>query len=232
MPALLVVLALLLSPAALRAQTISATLPAFNRPASEIVLLNFGMDHPVTIGTVNADGALTVNVAETRLSSLPDSVRSEQLGRLYDNLFFKCDDRSAFGASSDDVAARAPNMFLYRDSTMAGALFAVSDTLLTAWLEDEAYTEPILGSFWEVVYVERDMTVSSTCGSTLTFESGTVNQTLVYDLELKAGLNLVEYAIDAIHKTDPAVMASKPSRVTVRSATDASRIRWVTKHFY
>ncbi len=232
MPVVLMLLALLLFNTAGHAQAATATLPAYDRPASTIVLLMFGMDQPVSIGEIDASGALTVDVRGASAAAIPDTVRSQYLGRLQDQLHFKCDDRSAIGAPIDDVASRGENIFLYRDSTMAGALFAVSDTMLRLWLEDPGYQEPVTGSFWDVIYTEKEMAVNSSCASTLMLDSGNVTMTYQYDLKLARGFNLVEYVIESIHKTDPAVMASKPSKVLVRTETDVSRIRWVAKHFF
>ncbi len=233
MPAILMLISLislLMFSTVTQAQTISATIPAYDQPASGIVLLMFGMDHPVRIGEIDASGALTMNVRAASAESIADTMRTQYLGRLYDNLHFKCDDRSAIGSPTENVVARADNIFLHRDGTMSGALFAVSDSMLRPWLEDPGYQEPVVGSFWEVIYAEKELAVSASCTGTLTLESGDVSLAYEYALQLVPGFNLVEYAIERIHKTDPEVMASKPSKVLVRTSTDTSRIQWVAKH--
>ncbi len=231
MRALLVSCALLMFSTLAAAQSVSATVQPWNLPASDVVLFTFGMDHPVRLGKIDATGALTIDVRAASAATIPDTVRSQFLGRLQDNLHFSCDDRSAMGAPSDDVVARAANIFLQRDDMMSGALFAVSDTMLRPWLEDPGYQEPVVGSFWDVIYSEKEMAVTSSCTGTLTLENGNVPLAYQYDLKLVPGFNLVEYVIESIYKTDPDVMASKPSKVLVRTDTDASRIRWVVKHF-
>lgn len=231
MRAFVLLCATLMFGTALEAQPIKTTVQSWKQPASGVVLFTFGMDQPVRIGEVDASGTLAVDVRAASAAAIPDTVRSQYLGRLQDNLHFRCDDRSAMGAPIDDVVARADNIFLYRDNTMSGALFAVSDTLLRPWLEDPGYQEPVLGSFWEVIYTEKEMAVTSSCTGTLMLENSNVPLAYQYDLKLVPGFNLVEYVIESIYKTDPDVMASKPSKVLVRTNTDASRIRWVAKNF-
>jgi len=53
-----------------------------------------------------------------------------------------------------------------------------------------------------------------------------------FDIKLKKGLNLVQYQLGSIYKTDPDIRASFPSKVKITGAGENPQIVWMAKYFY
>jgi hypothetical protein len=114
----------------------------------------------------------------------------------------------------------------------AGTVFLVSDENLIPWIEDDGYNNAINGSFYEIMYVEEDMTINMTCSSSVyAAENEEVPTEYVFDVQLKKGFNWVQYTIDEVYETDPDIRASFPSKVSIGNLTDASKMLWVGTYY-
>jgi hypothetical protein len=99
------------------------------------------------------------------------------------------------------------------------------------WVEDPAYMEPILGSYYELIYVARPFEYHGNCISTKMTDTSDTEINYNYNLNLKAGFNFIEYKIEHIYKTDPNVMASFPDKVTVTNVEGIPNCKWIGKYF-
>jgi hypothetical protein len=50
-------------------------------------------------------------------------------------------------------------------------------------------------------------------------------------LELEAGLNVIAYTIEDIHKMNSKVTSNKPSKVVVKNVQAEDGIKWIAKYF-
>ena len=53
-----------------------------------------------------------------------------------------------------------------------------------------------------------------------------------FDLQLNKGLNLVQYQLESIYKTDPTIRAAFPIKVKIAAADENPNIIWMAKYFY
>ncbi|WP_194777822.1 hypothetical protein [Pararhodonellum marinum] len=198
----------------------------------DLVLMIFGMDNLISIGKVDKKGQFNASLENISLDHVPEENKSVSIGELYFNFFFKCNDNKAFGDIFDKPAARQDYVRLTKDGDWSGTVFLVSDEGLRPWLEDPGYKNAIKGSFYEVMYVEEDLSVKTSCRSTDYADDNTEVETEYnFDIELKKGFNWVEYTIQEVYETDPDIRASFPSKVAVTNLKDPAKMLWVGTYY-
>ncbi len=198
----------------------------------DLVLMLFGMDYPISIGKVDKKGQFTANLENISLNNIPKENLSMSMGDLYFNFYFNCNESGAFGENSDKPAARQDFVRLTKNGDWAGTVFLVSDEALRPWIEDSGYNNAVEGSFYEVMYVEEDLSLNMTCNSSVyAAENEEVETEYSFDIQLKKGFNWVEYTINEVYETDPDIRASFPSKVTISNVKDPSRMLWVGTYY-
>ncbi|MEA1787521.1 hypothetical protein U1E44_15575 [Arenibacter sp. GZD96] len=201
-------------------------------PEMELVILPYGMDYPVKLGTVKPDGGLHFQMPDSKVDFLPKEQLEWTFGDLDFAFEFSCSNQDHFGNNPNVKAVKGGYIGLWHKGRWAGTIFPLSDENLLPWREDSSYMEPIKASFYEIVYVTEDVTISTTCNTVWNLSNEDINATYSFDLSLKTGYNLVAYHIQEIHKTDPNETASKPSKVLITNVNaDFDRIKWVVKYF-
>lgn len=214
------------------AQEITGKIQNHKKTEMDMVLMLFGMDNPISIGTVDKKGQFKANLSNLTIDQIPDENRSMSMGDLYFNFYFNCNDRGAFGENFDKLAARQDFVRLTTKGNWAGTVFLVSDEKLIPWIEDDGYNNAVNGSFYEIMYVEEDMTINMTCNSSVyAADNEEVPTEYIFDIELIKGFNWVEYNINEVYKTDPNIRASFPSKVTISNLKDPSKMRWIGTYY-
>jgi len=209
------------------AQEVTGIIKNHEKSEMDLVLMLFGMDNPISIGTVDKKGQFTANLENANIDNISEENLSMSMGELYFSFFFDCADREAFGDNYDKPAARQDYVRLTNKGEWAGTAFLVSDESIIPWLEDSGYNNAIKGSFYEVLYVKDDMTVNMTCNSSVyATDEDQVETEYTFNLQLKKGFNWVEYAIEEVYETDPTIRASFPSKVTIGNMKDPSKMQW------
>ncbi|MFO7826429.1 MAG: hypothetical protein R6V72_21005 [Cyclobacterium sp.] len=214
------------------AQVIQGEIPSHPKKAMDMVLMPFGLDHSITAGQVDKKGVLSIELEDKDAQNVPQDVKSMFMSDLFFNFHFRCGNGDDFGEYRDVPAARIDYVRLLQKGQWAGTVFMVSDENLIPWLEDEAYQPAVSGTFWEVLYLEDDLSVSTNCTSSKFVDEDTnVDVTYAYQLELKSGFNWVEYQIEEVYQTENGQMASFPSKVKITNLSDASKIKWIGKYY-
>lgn len=132
----------------------------------------------------------------------------------------------------DALTARLSPIGLWYKNRYVGVLFPVTDQALIPWLEDEAYNNPVKGTFYDIIYVSKPTSFLANCTTSLQFSSEKINANYEYDLELKLGLNFIAYTIESIYEFDPLITSYKPTKVKVTNVKDTnSDIQWIAKYF-
>ncbi|WP_158856440.1 hypothetical protein [Lunatibacter salilacus] len=210
------------------AQEMRGKIKNHGKSEMDMVLMLFGMDNPISIGTVNKKGEFTANLANLTIDHISEDNRSMSIGPLYFNFYFKCNDSNDFGDDAEKRAARQDYVRLTNKGEWAGTVFLVSDENLIPWLEDGGYNNAVKGSFYEVIYAEEDITVNMTCiSSVYAADNEEVPTEYIFDVQLTKGFNWVEYTIEEVYETDPDVRASFPSKVSISNLKDPSKMLWV-----
>jgi len=198
-----------------------------------VVIFPFGVENPITIGTVSKTGDINFNFPK-ELPNIPKEDRESMTSELWYNLFSNC-------GNGMDMVAEKDNIFSFNNKNLSlstkenpytGVIFIVSDENLIPCIEDSRYKEPILESYFELIYVAKPFQYQGNCESGRMLDDGEARITYNYNLNLKAGFNFIEYKIDSIYKTDPNVMASFPDKITITNVDGIPNCKWIGKYFY
>lgn len=224
-------LILLLVSNTLIAQQYSGNISDFKLGASDVVIFPFGMEYPLKIGNIDKEGNVQLNLNSVDIASIPDDAKSMFLGSATNSFFSGCDDPGILKISDKIKSAKCGTPFIWNNNEQTGALYILSDEKLKPWLDDRYYNEPTKASFFEILYVDQDLTIYKTCVTTYNLESGNVESNNNFKISLKKGFNLIQYKIEDIHKTDPTVTSSIPIKLQITNAKADSEIKWIVQNF-
>ena len=202
-----------------------------DKPAMDIVLFMFGLDNPVKVGTVDEKGNISIDFPEV----LPDTIAPETKEifstQLPYALFFSCPDITSV-AEGTVVYKGGYFSLSHQNRPWAATLFPVSDIGIIPWLEDRYYQSPIMASFYEVIYCEQNIDLTTLCKESISYTENTIDMEYQYTLRLKKGFNLIEYKIEAIQETGIPDTSPIPSVVTITNADDMDATLWHAKYYY
>lgn len=213
-------------------QTLTGKLenPLKNMPEMDIVLWPLGMDRAVTIGKLTTNGTLEFNFPKKEAFHSTNEDKQIIVNDFKYALRFNCIGKGE-PMYPDVMASSISPISLWYKERYVGVLFPVTDEALMHWLEDEAYNNPVEGTFYDMVYVAEATTFQTECATTLQFSGETVNANYHYQLKLEAGLNFIAYTIEDIHKMNSKVTSNKPSKVIVKNVQTEDGIKWIAKYF-
>ena len=199
-----------------------------------VITFPFGMDDPIKIGTMSTSGEIHFEFPK----ALPKISKETEENFMRDfryTIFNECDNsREMVSDNENGPSFNAGILSLStNDNPYVGVIRAVSDGALMPWIEDPGYEEPVLGSYFELIYVASDFQYEGECAQTRSSMSDDPDMEISYsfNLNLKAGFNFVEYKIESIYKTDPDLMASFPDKISVTSVDGIPNCKWVGKYF-
>jgi hypothetical protein len=215
-----------------RAQKFSGKVADHNRGDMDVVLTIFGFDKLVKIGTLSADGTLEIDLSEDPSGMLTDEEREFFIDRLVWGFQYVCGNPDDFPEGEPKIARDAGFIALWANDTWAGTLFPVTNEKLRLWMEDDGYNDAVEASFYKVLLVTEDVDLTKQFTNSNFYDGENVKVDLEYDIRLKKGLNLVEYQIQSVFKTDPEVMAAFPVKVKMTNPDENSPIRWMASYFY
>ncbi|EPR73349.1 hypothetical protein ADIWIN_1780 [Winogradskyella psychrotolerans RS-3] len=198
----------------------------------DVIVMSFGMEHPIKIGSMSKSGEIKFEIPK-ELPKLSKEAEDNFMNDVAYTLFDVCDNGSDLVSGNDNIKSfETGALSLWtKDNRYVGVIIAVSDEKLLPWIEDPGYNEPILESYFELIYVASPFKYKGECTQTQMLDEGNANITFEYNLNLKAGFNFVEYKIESIHKTDPNVIASFPNKVSVTNVEDIPNCKWIGKYF-
>lgn len=197
-----------------------------------VMVMPFGMENAIKIGTMSKSGDINFDFPKELKNISKDDKESES-SKLWYTLFSQCD-------NGQDMVSEKDNIFSFdtgaislwtNDDRYVGVVFTVSDENLMSWVEDPAYMEPVMGSYFELIYVAAPFQYKGNCITTKMLDNGDAQITYNYNLNLKAGFNFIEYKIESIYKTDPNVIASFPDKVSVTNVEGVPNCQWIGKYF-
>jgi hypothetical protein len=205
-----------------------------DKPPMNIVLFMFGMDDPVKVGEVDQFGNIKIDFPEQLPNDISTEIKDQFTSELIHTFHFSCMDRDIFNPDTKAITAFKGGYFSlsHSEELWEGTLFPVSDTALVEWLEDPHYQNPVISSFWEVIYSTQEINLDVTCLENVWLGEKEVAVQYHYDMQLKEGFNMIEYHIEAIMVSDISDVPSVPSVVKVTNNTDFESIKWVSKYYY
>ena len=158
-----------------------------------VMVMPFGMENAIKIGDMSKSGDINFGFPK-ELKSISNDDRESESSKLWYTLFSQCD-------NGMDMVAEKDNIFSFdtgalslwtSDNRYVGVIFTVSDENLMPWVEDPAYMEPFLGSYFELIYVASSFQYKGECIQTTMLDESEAKITYNYNLNLKAGFNFIE----------------------------------------
>ena len=199
--------------------------------AMDLVLFSFGMDNPLNIGTISDSGEIALTFPQD-LNFITDEIKANYMSDTAFTLFSKCDNSYDILSENKNIKASSGGYISLstKENPYSGLLFMVTDENLVPWLESYGDIDAVLGSYFELLYVESDFDYQGACTSTVTYtENNPVETQYAYDLQLKAGFNFIEYKIESVTEQKIPSMyeenvfdkIKKPSKITITSSQSA-----------
>lgn len=197
-----------------------------------VMVIPFGMEYPIKIGTMSKSGEIHFDIPK-EFPKMSKETEENFMNDVAYTLFDVCDNASDMVSGKENIkSVDTGALSLWTsDDRYVGVIFLVSDEKLMPWVEDSSYMEPVLESYFELIYVASSFQYKGECIQTQMMDEGEAQITYNYNLNLKAGFNFVEYKIESIYKTDPNIMASFPDKVSVTSVKGIPNCKWIGKYF-
>ncbi len=211
--------------------------------AMDLVLFTFGMEQPIAIGTISNSGELNFNFPKN-LNYISDEAKANYWSDAAFTLFPKCDNSYDILSEEENMKAVSGGYISLstKEYPYSGLVFMVTNEDLVPWLEDTYSNSAVVGSYFELVYMESDFKYQGECSSTVSnTEDDTIKTLYSYNLELKAGFNFIEYKIESVKKHSIPSMyeegafdkIDKPSKIIVSSSQSVvPTTKWIGKYFY
>ena len=214
------------------AQKLSGKIEGHNKGEMDIVLTMFGLDKRVKIGTLKASGDFEINLNVNPAEKLSKEDKEMFISNLSYGFQYGCGNPDDLPEGEPKIACDAGFIALWANDTWAGSLFPVSDKKLKLWMEDDGYNDAVKGSFYKVLLVTEDVELRKKCTNFDFYNDKDIEMGIEYDLKLKKGLNLVQYQLESIYKTDPSIRAAFPTKIKMTNAGESPEIIWMAKYFY
>lgn len=218
--------------ASAQAQKISGKIEGHNKGEMDIVLTMFGFDKLVKIGTLGASGDFEIDLSANPAENLSKEDFDMFIAPLSFGFQYGCGNPDDFPEGEAKIACDAGFIALWANDTWTGSLFPVSDSKLQPWMEDNGYNDAIEASFYKVLLLTDDVGFHKKCTNYDYYDNKDVETEIEFDLHLKKGLNLIQYKLESIYKTDPDIRASFPTKVKMTEAGENPEIVWMAKYFY
>lgn len=203
-------------------------------PEMDFIIMPFDINYRVSLGTLKTDGTLEVKIPEFSDVQLPSNMTPDNMTKFENLIKFHCGNASELKTSESLRGFKGGYFALWsktKRNGWAGSVFAVSDKDLVPWLEDDAYMQPVLGSYFELIYVTEEAQIKTTCENTWEIADFIIDMEYQVDLNLKKGYNLIEYEILDIFETNSKDITNKPKKIIIKMPTDVSKIIWTAKYF-
>lgn len=198
----------------------------------DVMVMPFGMENPIKIGTMSKSGDINFDFPKA-LNNISNDDKDSESSKLWYTLFSQCD-------NGMDMISENDNIFSFETGALSlwtsneryvGVIFTVSDENLMPWVEDPAYMNPIMASYFDLIYITVPFQFEGSCSQTKMLDNGEAVITYNYNLNLKAGFNFIEYKIESIYETDPNIMASFPDKVSIANVEEVPNCKWIAKYF-
>lgn len=214
------------------AQKFSGKVENHNKGDMDIVLTMFGFDKLVKIGELKADGNFEIDLSKNPTENLSNEDLDMFISNLSYGFQYGCGNPNDFPEGEAKIACDAGFIALWQNNTWAGTLFPVSDEKLQLWMDDNGYNDAVEGSFFKILVLTEAVDFQKKCTNFDYYDEKDIEMAIEFDLQLNKGLNLVQYQLESIYKTDPNIRAAFPIKVKMTAADENPNIIWMAKYFY
>lgn len=210
--------------------------PIPEKPNMDIVLFMFGMDNPVKVGEVDEKGNLLIRFPDELPNSLSADTKEMFASSIPNAFYFSCGNPIDYPEKVREATVYKGGFFSlsHKDQPWEGTLFPVTDKELISWWEDRYYKNPVISSFFEVLYSEQEIDLNMMCKDKVLIhaEGNEIDVEYHYALQLRRGFNIIEYKIEAIQESGLPDIPSIPVIVAITNTKDTDVIQWYAKYYY
>ena len=217
---------------AAQAQKLVGKIENHHKGEMDIVLTMFGFDKPVKIGKLNTSGNFEIDLSKNPAENLSNEDAAVFISNLSYGFQYGCGNPADFPEGNAKIAADAGFIALWQNNTWAGSLFPVSDEKLMPWMDDSGYNDAVPGSFYKVLLLTQPVELKTKCTNFDFYDGRDIEIAVECDLWLMKGLNLVQYQLQSVYKTNPDIRAAFPTKLKITAADKTSGIIWKAKYFY
>ena len=192
----------------------------YSKGELEIKVTPFGLENPIHVGKITADGSIHFNW-NNDISSIKDpeffmSTIKNTVGMTF------CNDKEIDQNNEDAISLNSNDLFLYKDGQQVGALMAGTEKGIEDNKGSNRSASLILGSTISWVYADSDVIFNGKCS--VNFEQENVynfKEVTRYSLHLKKGWNMILNTL--VEKEDwknGTELGSLPKTMTKTSITE------------
>lgn len=201
----------------------------------DIIMVPFGVGHPFEVGVLNSSGKGSIT-KKADISGVAETLRAEYISKISEVLDF-CDEMVPAISEKQDIEAIDPGPYFLMSkgedaaATPTGMIVMVSDTALFPWVMNPDKGIPVLGSFYDMIYVSENFDYKGHCSESYEDEAAGSETEYSIDLHLKIGWNYVAYRIERIAPATDEYPAF-PSKVSVTSISSLpANLKWMAYYF-
>lgn len=176
----------------------------------------------VVMGNISSDGRITIPLDEDYLSNLKiaSEKAKEKAPQGWEMKFkslestFRCKEEGIIYKNSTMVISALPDLEVVRNvgQSPLGRLYCTNEPKLATWLSNNEKENAIKGFYLKWFFIENKASVTGSC-NTLTYtgnDNENYKNTIVYDLELQKGWNIIKYSITETFRSQKGkIMSSK-----------------------
>lgn len=200
----------------------SSSIQNYQLGAAELVVFPYGLEQRVVLGTVNSNGRFTINFPD--LASMEVENKTLWNTDMLEGLRIECDQNSLVFSDSMAQLLTVENIFLYKDETIIGLLYAVSDPKLQDWLDELYYAPLVPGSFLNFLYLDKPTSMTGKC--IIDHDEEEIQESIFYNLNLKAGWNFMLTELADIKKISEEYSIPSNQKITAVKQIPSSII-WI-----
>ena len=175
------------------AQKTASILPKvedYSKGELEIKVTPFGLENPIHVGNITADGTIHFNW-DTDISSIKDSEFFMSSIKNAVGMTF-CNDKEIEQNNEDAKSLDSNGLFLYKGGQQVGALFAGTQKEIEDNEGSNRSTSLILGSTISWIYADSDVTFNGKCSVNFNQENVyNFKEVTRYDLHFEKGWNMI-----------------------------------------
>lgn len=222
----LFILMLFQSAIAQKIRTTSPKIENYTKGDLEIKVAPFGLENPISVGNITADGAIHLSWPELDLSKIEGSeFYMTSIQQLIGGSF--CKDPSAVITNENAKSVQVEFLFLYKYGKQVGAIIPSTQ-------KDQEHSKEQLGTTINWFYSDTETNAKANCSQKKEWEgSYNFNETTAYDLQFKKEWNLVSYTLKEIEEwKNGTEQGSLPKTKIVQSLDQIpTNINWHLKYW-
>lgn len=196
--------------------------------ACDITLSALGSENEGVVGKLEKTGKGIVNLGAD--FSIMSDVEKSKFPRTISEVFMFCDNMNELFNDNKAIEAFEVGPFvLMKNNVITGIIMPASNQAVFDWYIGPEFGKAAVGSAFEMVYMSASFTYQGECTDIVSLESGDgdIETNYQINLDLKKGLNFIEYKYESVYEGDDRELSSTPKKVIVTThQTIPSNAKW------